>query len=329
VNTAQAIAERAAPNAEKVRARCVASGRSSLMRLRPQAAWDFACRVTGRAQRFRWGSIDCRRGRDLLFGSLTIDEAACQAPRRGTATVLQSATERAYRELFHCIEAAGYPHLVRVWNYLPRINAIEGGIERYRQFNIARQEAFLAANRSLTGVVPGACALGSSAGSLTIGFLAARKPPRSLENPRQVSAYHYPEDYGPRSPTFARAVLLDHAPEPLLLISGTAAIVGHRSMHPGDVVAQTRETITNLEAMIAAANQALGRPQFTREALDYVVYLRSRQDLPAVAAELDAWLGGGARCLFMEADICRRELLVEIEANGGPAISGMVDGRHP
>ena len=184
MNTAQVTADRAAPNAGKGRARCVASGRSSLIRLRPQAAWDFACRMAGRAQLFRWGSIDCRRGRDLLFGSLAIDEAACQAPRRGTATVLQSATERAYRELFGCIEAAGYPHLVRVWNYLPRINAIEGGIERYRQFNIARQEAFLAANRSLTGMVPGACALGSSAGSLTIGFLAARQPrPVARESP--------------------------------------------------------------------------------------------------------------------------------------------------
>jgi len=329
MSTAHATANWAASNAEERCGRCTVSGRPPLVRRGPEAAWEFARQLTGRAQGFRWGSIDCWRDGELLFGSLTIDEAAYRAEHRLAPMALQLATERAYVELFACIEAVGYPHLVRVWNYLPRINAVEAGIERYRQFNIGRQEAFLASNRSLTRTVPAACALGRQGGRLTMGFLAARKPARSLENPRQVSAYHYPVDYGPRSPTFARAILLDHAGEPLLLISGTAAIVGHRSMHPGDAVAQTRETITNLETMIAAANAALRRPHFTRETLEYVVYLRSGEDLPVVAAEMDAWLGRGARCLFIEADICRRELLVEIEASGRLAMSGLSAGRHP
>ncbi len=296
-------------------------GRRAPTRLRPELTWEGALKLSAGAGPIRRGAVDCWPGRDLLFGALAIDEHAFRGRCRGMATALRAATDAGYRELFECIEGAGYPHLLRMWNYLPRINAIEDGLERYRQFNIGRQEAFVAAGRSLTGALPAACALGSRDGDLRIGFLAARRPPRSLENPRQVSAFRYPPDYGPRSPIFARAVISEPAGGPLLFISGTAAIVGHRSLHPGDVVAQTRETIVNLEAMIEAANGALGRPLFRREDLDYVVYLRSGEDLHPVAAELSGWLGGGARLLLMEADICRRELLVEIEASSSVSAS--------
>ncbi len=317
MSTAPIPIERQDPKRRKHTALGARGDHWSLAELRPEAAWEPARELTVGREGIRRGRIEYRIGQDLLFGVLAVDER--EGRRTPSATALQTVTEAAYGELFATIEAAGFPYLVRVWNYLPRINGIEEGVERYRRFNIARQEAFANADRPLTGKVPAACALGSRGGPLTIGFLAARRPARSLENPRQVSAFHYPPDYGSRSPTFARAVLLEDAREPLLFISGTAAIVGHRSLHPGDVLAQTRETITNLETMIAAANQALGRPRISPDALDYVVYVRLGKDCATVAAAMDRWLGGTARCRFMEADICRRELLVEIEANVRPA----------
>lgn len=270
MNRANAESKWGASNTQAAVALGTAQGHS-LMDLQPEIAWESARKLAGRARCIRRGRIDCWQGHHYLFGTLTIDEDTYRESHNKAATALQLATEAAYREMFDCLEATGYPHLARVWNYLPRINTVEDSIERYLQFNIGRQDAFLASHRDLTEALPAACALGSRGGKFTIGFLATRQPVQSLENPRQVSAYHYPMDYGPRSPTFARAVLLDNGGEPLLFISGTAAIIGHRSVQPGNAIAQTRETITNLEMMIETANRAVGRSHFSPNNLNYVV----------------------------------------------------------
>jgi hypothetical protein len=46
------------------------------------------------------------------------------------------------------------------------------------------------------------------------------------------------------------------------------------------------------------------------------VYVRRPADLPVIKAELAAALGAGARVIYLQADICRQDLLVEIEATG-------------
>jgi hypothetical protein len=110
---------------------------------------------------------------------------------------LQAATEEAYRRIFRLIEREGLPHLWRVWNYLAAINGESNGLERYRQFNIGRQDAFLEFSRGATGNVPAACAIGLASGPLSIAFMAGDQPAVPVENPRQVSAYNYPASYAP------------------------------------------------------------------------------------------------------------------------------------
>jgi chorismate lyase / 3-hydroxybenzoate synthase len=152
-----------------------------------------------------------------------------------------------------------------------------------------------------------------------VRFLAGRMPPLPIENPRQVSAYRYPTSYGPRAPTFSRAAL---APlgggEIALFISGTASIVGHETVHHGDVVAQLRETLTNLHAVIEAAN-ARTTARFDLARTECVVYVRHAGHAPVIRSELEQALGADAQALrdavFLEADICRSDLLVEIEAH--------------
>ena len=108
--------------------------------------------------------------------------------------------------------------------------------------------------RGATGNVPAACAIGLVGGTLNIAFMAGTTPAVPVENPRQVSAYNYPADYGPRSPTFSRARAgLSEAR--ILFISGTASIVGHQTVHPGDVVGQCRESMANIAAVLAEANR--------------------------------------------------------------------------
>jgi chorismate lyase / 3-hydroxybenzoate synthase len=258
----------------------------------------------------RHGLVQWRHDGHWLWGSVTL-------PEQGDG--IASLAQRAYREIFATLQQFEGLQLQRLWNYLPRINVEIDGLERYRQFNVGRQQAFLEAHCSAFEGAPAACALGTRGGPLRVSFLAGRGHPVAVENPRQVSAYHYPRDYGPRSPSFSRAALLDAGGGRVgLLISGTASIVGHRSMHAGDVQAQTHEVLANLQAVIDAAH-AHTDARFDIAGLECVVYVRRAADLPAVRAVLQGAIGAQAAALrhavYLEAAICRADLLVEIEAH--------------
>src|SRR5207248_3880647 len=142
----------------------------------------------------------------------------------------------------------GYPHLLRVWNYLPDINRDSHGTERYRQFNSARQQVLRECGRALTGKVPAASALGATSDSpLAVYFLAGRTAPTFLENPRQVSAYHYPRQYGSHSPVFSRATLLRQSGGPPPFTSRPPRIVGPTSPHRGGTAPQNPPTPAHQE----------------------------------------------------------------------------------
>lgn len=221
---------------------------------------------------------------------------------------LEAATAAAYRQLLAALAAGGHPHLLRVWAVLPAINDEEDGLERYRRFCRGRAEAFEACyGPGFDGELSASTAVGSAGGPLVVYALAGRHAGRHRENPRQVAAYRYPADYGPRSPSFARATLCPGELGHHLLISGTAAIVGHRSLHAGSVVRQTRETLANLARLTAGRPSPPGLPYRQLK-----VYLRRADDRPAVEDEL-RWALGDVPLLFLRADICRRELEVEIE----------------
>jgi enamine deaminase RidA (YjgF/YER057c/UK114 family) len=269
--------------------------------------------VTGPVREGVLGCVTYRCDGHWIFGTACMDD-------RGEG--LQQAAWRAYADLFKVLERESCPHLQRVWNYLRDINAEEAGLERYRLFNLGRARAFEDVGRGLEEGAPAACAMGTTHGSLTVHFLAGRRAPLPIENPRQVSAYHYPRQYGPRSPTFSRAALADlGAGVRVLFISGTASIVGHESLHPGDVVRQARECLHNIDAVLTAALPAVGAAwtvEALRDRLECTVYLRRPGDLAAVRDVVCAWLGPSSpaarAALYMKADVCRAELLVEIEA---------------
>ena len=266
------------------------------------------------------GPVRYRQGETLLYGCVNLDEATGGASDDARSP-LQAATEAAYRSIFELLDSLGYPSILRVWNYFPAINRESHAMERYRQFNIGRQDAFLARGRSVVGNVPAACALGSAGGGLQIAFLAARAKVTGIENPRQVSAYHYPSQYGPRSPTFARAGLVELGGRDMLFISGTASIVGHQTLHHGDVVAQTRECLHNIAAIVAEANRQAPGAGFRLDALAYKVYVRHPEHLATVRDEMAQVIGAPVPAVFLQADVCRADLLVEIEASGGHAIA--------
>jgi len=262
------------------------------------------------------GVVRWRSDGHWLLGVVDLDETS-----HGDG--LAALAHRAYLNVFEAMRQAGCPHLLRVWNYLPRINDDGGGLERYRQFNLGRQQAFLDADESAFEGAPAACAIGVHRGALCVRFLAGRMPPLPIENPRQVSAYRYPPSYGPRSPTFSRAALAPLGGGDIaLFISGTASIVGHETVHAGDVRAQLAETLTNLRTVVSEAN-ARTTARFALEDTDPVVYVRHPCDAAAIRQQLEEAFGASSRFLrhavFLEADICRSDLLVEIEAHATAA----------
>jgi len=238
----------------------------------------------------------------VLFLQCRLDEYAPDA--------LQPLTAMAYRRLFAAARELGYPHLLRVWNYFPAINRECGGLERYRAFCAGRHQALVAELTEFETHLPAACAIGTDEPGLRLYALAGRTAGIQIENPRQTSAFHYPRQYGPRSPSFSRAVLKAWGERHHhLYISGTASIVGHASQHV-DLMAQLNETLFNLRALLAQANRLTPEP--LRPAL-LKVYCRPNLDLAALRQRIAQALDADPPTLFLQADICRRELLIEIE----------------
>jgi chorismate lyase/3-hydroxybenzoate synthase len=249
----------------------------------------------------------------LVFGHGLLDA--------GPQVDLEQTTRDAYAQLLDCCAERGAEHLLRVWNVVPAINEPQRGIERYKLFCKGRAEGYLEhfGPERMEGALPASSAVGGATDHLAITFLASRVAGRHVENPRQVSAYRYPPEYGPRSPSFARATVVPSVAGGWVFISGTASIVGHQSRHVGDLTAQLEETIRNVAVLFEAIDGApCDEVDIARRMVSLRVYLRRGADWPFVSATLRERLGTNVVLMGLAADICRRELLIEIEAVARP-----------
>lgn len=227
---------------------------------------------------------------------------------------LADATQAAYGGLLRFQAESPYLHVWRMWNYVADINAGEGDEERYRQFCLGRARAFAAAMTDAPAIgYPAASAVGKrgSARTLEVCWIASRSLGITVENPRQVSAFDYPREYGPASPSFSRATVTS---DRLLLVSGTASIVGHVSMHAGNLAAQIDETFRNIDALVERSTaERLIKPAPLDGDTIVKAYLRDASVAASVAQELRRRLGPSVPVLLLAADICRSDLLIEIE----------------
>ncbi len=268
-----------------------------------QGWWGGAVLQTSRTQGRDGLSLHLAQSEDFLWA---VAELQVEQDLLGQAQAV-------YALLLQTVRESGKPQLLRVWNYLPRINAVEDGEERYQTFNRGRRRAFAAAGLSVGMGAPAACALGTAQGTLRVAVLAGREPVLSIENPRQVSAYDYPRQYGEEPPLFSRAAWLPQTGgRDLLFVSGTASIVGHATVHAGEVRAQTEESLRNIEAVLQSANARAGRPLWRLPELSGCVYVRHAEDYSVVRAALED--RGLRNFCYLQADVCRSDLLVEIEA---------------
>lgn len=253
-----------------------------------------------------------RVGSFALFSAGDWLVGRCIVPQSPTFTLQ---VEGIYTELLALTAARGL-HAVRIWNYVPEINS-EGaeGLETYRAFCQGRSLAF--EHAGWTGPLPAASAVGGAPGMLAVVFAASRERPLARENPEQVPAFEYPIDYGPRPPSFSRATQVTADGQRWTFISGTAAIKGHASQCLGDFAGQLACALHNLSIVSRACGlgDRLGADMPAPSKRHFKIYLRRAADIDVVRNVMEGeWLRSGDRVCWLHTDICRAELLVEIEA---------------
>jgi chorismate lyase / 3-hydroxybenzoate synthase len=254
--------------------------------------------------------VETRAGTQATLVSARLKGAAAM-----DAAEFEQRTQEGYRAVR---DAVGNLHPVRFWNYLPGIHApMDERRDRYMVFNAGRFAAlteWFDGPDHLPQRLPAASGVGHHGNDLEIHCLAFRQPGEAIENPRQIPAFRYSTRYGPLPPCFARATVVTEptSRELMLLVAGTASIRGEQSIHQGDLASQLQETADNLRALIAAAEGA--PPADSLAAFTEIcAYHVHRRDAAAIEEFIRATFGARTALQMVRADICRADLLVEIE----------------
>ncbi len=269
----------------------------------------------------------------VYCGGVTPTEAAGSVYAQTTA---------ALEKVGGLLKAAGssLEHVVRTWFYLGGITEREGPTERYKELNRARTDCYqgirfhsgLATHGRVAGLYPASTGIGMSGNGLVIGCSAMQTRRKDavllpLENPQQTPAYAYHPKYSPQSPKFSRGMALVLGKRLTVWVSGTASIVDSESRHPGDIAGQTEQTIDNIERLIGPENFAFhglqGAGARLQDLAKVRVYVKRASDFPK-CREVCQRRFGPVPTIYAIADICRPELLVEIE---GIAFSGYCCGK--
>jgi|GEM_PF-2869596 len=247
----------------------------------------------------------------LIFGEL------------GQLHDIENTTFNAFQATFETLRDKGYQYLLRSWNLIPSINGYnKDGIENYQAFCKSRALAFIDAGLQ-ERQMPAATGIGSHSRNIC-GYLLATK--RSdyihLENALQRPAYEYPRRYGPKSPSFARATLFDgvasSADTPTqFFLSGTASIRRSETMWQDDIVNQVQTMMENVSYLVGTENARISGHSALIELVDFEhfkVYYRRNEDYQIIKDILvDTWHISAEKLIFMNVDICRSDLLVEVE----------------
>jgi enamine deaminase RidA (YjgF/YER057c/UK114 family) len=225
--------------------------------------------------------------------------------------------------------AMSFDSIVRQWNY---VDGILGSspfnncrMQHYQIFNEVRN-SYYSQNRKIKSF-PAATGIGMNSSLVGLDCYAIGNPSViqviPVSNPNQQDSYQYGQEVlvgepfiRKQPPQFERAVLLKSATISKLIISGTASIIGQRTIGIGDVDLQTRITIENIEALASRTNldiHCLNVEEYPDKYSYLRVYVKNRSDIPVVK-ELCIKHFGDIPATFVQADICRDNLLVEIEA---------------
>ena len=223
------------------------------------------------------------------------------------ASLSRAEQTRAVFELMRtALRAAGmdFSHVVRTWFYNHEM------LDWYGEFNKVRT-AFFKEHRVFDGLVPASTGIGgrnAAGAALTAGLLAVKAMDGvtkavAVPSPLQCPAL----DYGS---SFSRAVELETPGLRRLFVSGTASIAPDgRSVHIGDMDAQVALTMDVAHAILESRGMDWG--DVTRA----IAYFKHSKDVPAFRRWCGARGIDGMSVLLTNNEICRDDLLFEIEVD--------------
>ncbi len=245
--------------------------------------------------------------------------------------ILES-SEKAFKTAIQILEAEGLSihHIIRQWNYIENIARVEGVLkehQNYQVFNDVRSKYY--DKGTFDEGYPAATGIGMTTGGVIIGFIALSPSHKisikPVQNPGQVDAHRYSElvlkgtpvgDADHKcTPKFERAKLVTIGSKNYIYVSGTASILGEKTMYVGDVENQTITTIENIYRLFSKENQEVLGLDFDISDIHFShlrVYVKFQADVPVVERVCQSKLNSSSS-LFLESDVCREDLLVEIE----------------
>ncbi|NQS99468.1 MAG: hypothetical protein HQ595_00160, partial [Candidatus Omnitrophica bacterium] len=205
----------------------------------------------------------------------------------------------------------------RTWLYQRDIfRKDDDGNERYSRLNKAREKFFRWIRFSFP---PASTGIGITFGNFIMECFAVsskRKDFRAiaLKNRKQTPTTKYAKKVlGAQKtrkksrPMFERGVTIVIGLFRIIFVSGTAAIENSETMHIGDVVKQTETTIKNIGLVLKDGGASF------EDVVQLRVYIKNKEDVKAVQKVVEAKFPGIPREDLI-ADVCRENLLVEIEA---------------
>lgn len=225
------------------------------------------------------------------------------APRLDASREAQ--TTRMFETIERVLAAEGmeFRHLVRTWFYFDRI------FDWYDEFNRARTP-FFESRGTFDGLVPASTGIGIAnrlGAPMVAGALAIRPKAgsavsvREVPSPLQCSAVAYQS-------AFSRAVEVKRDGRRELYISGTAGIEpGGRTACLGDPRAQMDLTMRVVAALLES------RRMDWRHCTRAIAYVKRPEDAPLFAEWLARHALAHLPFTWMHGDICRDDLLFEIE----------------
>lgn len=225
--------------------------------------------------------------------------------------IQQQATD-VFRLLTGLMQQEGFPinSIIRQWNYIERITAFDGPNQHYQMFNNARSECY--ARTVWNNGYPAATGIGACRGGVLVDVDAAVLTRNGcyatpIDNKLQVAAHAYSEQVlatahrQKATPKFERAKSMTFDSRRLVYLSGTAAIRGENSLTGVGLDRQLHTTMENIAQLTDEARPRLLRVYLKEKSFyDPARRLMESYHLPIPVA-------------YMWADICRDELLIEIE----------------
>ncbi len=219
--------------------------------------------------------------------------------------------------------------LIRTWIYQGHLVLPEGKSQRYKELNRARTDFFYGIDfmqehlsPEYKGTVyPASTGIGADDVDVVMSCAALTTKRKDvitvpLENPQQTSAFDYGTTYSPQSPKFARAAAVADKKSCLIFVSGTASITDSESRYIDDPEEQTNLTLDNIAALIDGSNlerHGIRGFQCGLENMESVrVYVKRPKEFERIR-EVCRKRFGDVPILYTIADVCRPELLVEIE----------------